>query len=60
MGPSEAGFLGIVVLLILLLLRMQIGIVMGLVGFVGYCQYNRVGTSFWPSRDSTLYHLCQQ
>lgn len=36
MGPFEAGFLGIFVLLILLLLRMQIGIAMGLVGFLGF------------------------
>lgn len=36
MGPFEAGFLGIFVLLILLLLRMQIGIAMGLVGFFGF------------------------
>ena len=36
MGPTEAGFLGIVCLLLLLLSRMQIGIAMGLVGFVGF------------------------
>ncbi len=36
MGPSEAGLLGIVVLLILLFLRMHIGIAMGLVGFLGF------------------------
>ena len=36
MGPTEAGFLGIFCLLILLLSRMQIGIAMGLVGFVGF------------------------
>ena len=36
MGPTEAGFLGIVCLLLLLLSRMQIGIAMGLVGFIGF------------------------
>lgn len=36
MGPTEAGFLGVVCLLLLLLSRMQIGIAMGLVGFVGF------------------------
>ncbi len=36
MGPTEAGILGVFILLILLLLRMQIGIAMGLVGFLGF------------------------
>jgi len=36
MGPTEAGILGVFVLLIFLLFRMQIGIAMGLVGFFGF------------------------
>lgn len=36
MGPTEAGFVGIMCLLLLLLSRMQIGIAMGLVGFIGF------------------------
>jgi tripartite ATP-independent transporter DctM subunit len=36
MGPTEVGFLGILILLILLLSRMQIGIAMGVVGFAGF------------------------
>ncbi|MFH0782152.1 MAG: TRAP transporter large permease [Pseudomonadota bacterium] len=36
MSPTEVGFLGIVVLLILLLTRMHIGVAMGLVGFSGF------------------------
>lgn len=36
MGPTEAGFVGIVVLLVLLMSRMHIGIAMGLVGFLGF------------------------
>ncbi|MEE4135576.1 MAG: TRAP transporter large permease [Desulforhopalus sp.] len=36
MGPTELGFLGIFCLIALLLLRMPIGVAMGLVGFVGF------------------------
>ncbi len=46
MGPSEAGFLGIFVMLILLLLRMQIGIAMGLVGFLGFAYITGWGPAF--------------
>ncbi|MBM9603606.1 TRAP transporter large permease [Desulfopila inferna] len=46
MGPSEAGFLGIFVMLILLLLRMQIGIAMGLVGFLGFAYVTGWGPAF--------------
>ncbi len=46
MGPSEAGFLGILVMLILLLLRMQIGIAMGLVGFLGFAYITGWGPAF--------------
>jgi C4-dicarboxylate transporter, DctM subunit len=46
MGPFEAGFLGIFVLLILLLLRMQIGIAMGLVGFFGFAYITGWGPAF--------------
>ena len=46
MGPSEAGFFGIIVLLILLLLRMQIGIAMGLVGFFGFAYVTGWGPAF--------------
>ncbi len=46
MGPSEAGILGIFILLILLLLRMQIGIAMGLVGFLGFAYIAGWGPAF--------------
>jgi C4-dicarboxylate transporter, DctM subunit len=46
MGPSEAGFLGIFIMLILLLLRMQIGIAMGLVGFLGFAYITGWGPAF--------------
>jgi tripartite ATP-independent transporter DctM subunit len=46
MGASEAGFLGIFVMLILLLLRMQIGIAMGLVGFFGFAYITGWGPAF--------------
>jgi tripartite ATP-independent transporter DctM subunit len=36
MGPTEVGFLGMFILIILLLSRMHIGIAMGLVGFLGF------------------------
>ncbi len=36
MNPTTIGFIGIVVLIVLILVRMNIGICMGLVGFVGF------------------------
>lgn len=46
MGPSEAGFLGIIVLFVLLMLRMHIGIAMGLVGFFGFAYVTGWGPAF--------------
>jgi C4-dicarboxylate transporter DctM subunit len=46
MSPQEAGYVGLIILVVLLFSRMWIGLAMALVGFLGYAYVSGIGDAF--------------